>query len=108
MTGVSGDGEVAAVQTKVWPKPQKMGGHGSLEFLPRRGEEGEVRGRDSCAHMCTHVRKREKASKFVRRPGDVGAPASMGGSRQGPAVPRDPLVAQREAGVGGGHLWAEP
>lgn len=58
--------------------------------------------------MCSHVRKQEKASKFAQRPEDVGAPASMGGSRQGPAVPRHPLVAQQEAGVLGGHLWAEP
>lgn len=58
--------------------------------------------------VCTGVRK-QKESKLVLRPADTGAPASMGGSRRGPAVPRQPLV-PAGSGNGGGtcglnHRW---
>lgn len=59
-----------------------------------------------CVHPCEEAG--EKASKLALRPIDVEAPASMGGSRRGPAVPRHPLVPAGSRSWKRGHLWAEP
>lgn len=108
---LSGGGKAAAVQKGSLPKPQKMGEHGSLEFLfKKRGVGGSKREVEDRPHTRVHPRggSRSEGKQTSHKGLEDAEHLHPRWEQAGPSCPQaSGLVAQQEAGVLGGAPVAE-